>query len=295
MESSAKTDNDLWDFFPIAHKVECEFYELIAPHLPEMPLPKVFRTKEWIRGEQEGIILMEDLSEISKTMSFHETFNIHQLKNIVRHMAHFHTSLMLLEDNKWRNRIPRLPVKEDFFPNFINGSAAKLYEIAGADVFEDLIRRLQPFIDNGSYDKYALERVHKEIGLHTTLIIGDCWTNNIMWKTNADGSVSNEVQAFIDWQVMREGSPMADIARVLTLCCDAEVRIEAESFILDLYVDTLKEGLKKAGRQINITVEQVEKAYKHVFLQQALHFIFMVPLYNSTRKPTESDEMWTAR
>ena len=35
---------------------------------------------------------------------------------------------------------------------------------------------------------------------------GDVWSNNMFWKTNPDGSASDEVRAFFDLQLTFEGA-----------------------------------------------------------------------------------------
>lgn len=68
------------EMVPRFHRAECTFYEKVAPLVADMPLAKVYYTREWLPGKQEGVLLMEDLSEKAATMCLHQTFNLTQVK-----------------------------------------------------------------------------------------------------------------------------------------------------------------------------------------------------------------------
>ena len=50
---------------------------------------------------------------------------------------------------------------------------------------------------------------------------------------------------------------MADLARMLVLCCDAEVRREAERTLFQVYCTVVLEETTKLGNPVTFTVEQV--------------------------------------
>lgn len=92
-----------------------------------------------------------------------------------------------------------------------------------------------------------------------------------MFVKNPDGSVGDNVRAILDWQIMNEGrgqptnhsiltfldNIMADIARFLTMCADAEVRRQAEKFILQDYYKTVKTIVNNGGIEMPLSFEQV--------------------------------------
>ncbi|KAH7705810.1 Protein C04F6.7 [Aphelenchoides avenae] len=292
----SKADENMEHFneiVPRFHKSECTFYEKVAPLVPEMPLAKVFYTREWTPGKEEGVILMEDLSEKATTMCLHQTFNLTQVHNIATHLAQFHKSLLTTPEEKWRN-LYSFERKNEFLTNFITDSIPKFREITGGRL-DDLLDRIMPFVENVHFLDYCDNHAHRKLGIPSLLIAGDMWTNNIMWKLNEDGGVSNDVQALIDWQIVREGNPMIDMARVLTICCDAEVRREAEHTALELYYRVLKDGLEKEGQKLHYGLEGLKESFKYAFLHQAIHWLFMVQLYSSTKKPEEDALVWDAR
>ena len=49
-----------------------------------------------------------------------------------------------------------------------------------------------------------------------------------MWKPDKNNATTNEAVTFLDWQIIHEGSPMADFARLIVNSADGAVRREAE-------------------------------------------------------------------
>ena len=64
-----------------------------------------------------------------------------------------------------------------------------------------------------------------------------------MWKVDENGDVTNEVAAFMDWQVIHEGSPMSDFARLIVNCAEGAIRREVEGFFIELYHDLLEKEM----------------------------------------------------
>lgn len=94
-----------------------------------------------------------------------------------------------------------------------------------------------------------------------TLVHGDVWINNILIKQNRDGSISNTVGGYIDWQmafegeILREfetylnfyhfsGNPLYDISRLITTYSDADIRRAVAMNAVDIYYDRLTKKLK---------------------------------------------------
>lgn len=96
----------------------------------------------------------------------------------------------------------------------------------------------------------------------------------MFFKKAPDGTASNEIGAFFDWQVAFKGTdgpirleekdalgnPMVDICRILYTFCDPEVRREVEETLVEDYYKHLKEDMQKAGRSLDFTMEQVSHA-----------------------------------
>lgn len=94
---------NLIEFIIKMHGTECAFYESIAEHIPQM-VPRVFATEEWKFGKRHGCLHMEDLSKNGKNLDFYNSLSHGQLKNIVKHIAFFHKTVMCLDEQSWKGK-----------------------------------------------------------------------------------------------------------------------------------------------------------------------------------------------
>lgn len=85
------------------HQTECDFYEIIGPHIPEI-LPLVFQTQPWRIGSHQGCLHMEDLSKRGKNLDYYNSLSHGQLKNIIKHIAFFHKTVMCLDEKSWKGK-----------------------------------------------------------------------------------------------------------------------------------------------------------------------------------------------
>ena len=132
-----------------------------------------------------------------------------------------------------------------------------------------LHEKLNKLATNRDFSLYAHKQAYKDIGLPSILVHGDMHSGNIMWAIDADGNLQNEVAAFVDWQIMHEGSPASDLARFLTHCADGVVRRQAEAFAIQFYHDCLVAEFGGDASKVPFTVEQLQKAYNYAFIVQA--------------------------
>uniref|UniRef100_A0A914YJ62 Aminoglycoside phosphotransferase domain-containing protein n=1 Tax=Panagrolaimus superbus TaxID=310955 RepID=A0A914YJ62_9BILA len=129
---------------------------------------------------------------------------------------------------------------------------------------------------NPDYYLYVQEQAYQDLGLLPVIVHGDIYGGNLMFSINENGEIQNEIAAIIDWQQMREGSPMEDLARFLTNCCDGSVRREAETFIFEYYLECLESEFDGDKTKVPYTLEQLKTAYNHSFITQAFATIFMI-------------------
>uniref|UniRef100_A0AC35GEC7 Aminoglycoside phosphotransferase domain-containing protein n=1 Tax=Panagrolaimus sp. PS1159 TaxID=55785 RepID=A0AC35GEC7_9BILA len=110
----------------------------------------------------------------------------------------------------------------------------------------------------------------------------------MMWCTDSDGNVLNEIVAIIDWQVMHEGSPMSDLSYFLTLYLDGVVRRQTEEFAIQYYFDCL---VKEFGdtNLVPYTVEKLRIAYDYFFNTHGLHTLGISGfLFKGLNEPNQS-------
>ncbi|KAH7694023.1 hypothetical protein AAVH_38935, partial [Aphelenchoides avenae] len=92
---------------------------------------------------------------------------------------------------------------------------------------------------------------------------GDCGGHNMFWKRAADGTASNDVLAFYDFQFACKANPMYDIGRFMMAFVDAEVRRELDTTLAEEYYEHLKTLVeKRGGKPLEFGVEQVREAYE---------------------------------
>lgn len=75
---------------------------------------------------------------------------------------------------------------------------------------------------------------------------------------------------------------MFDLATFLSQSADAEVRREAEGFIIDVYFDELSARMKAAGKELGFGADALMKAYKSVFIAKAMETVINIPLIEQT-------------
>ncbi|KAE9548588.1 hypothetical protein FO519_008198 [Halicephalobus sp. NKZ332] len=258
------------------HKFECDFYMKLAPKL-EIPIPKVHKTMPWIYQKADGCLHMEDLTTKGKSLTFFETMTIPQIRAVVRHLAHMHKQFLTMDESEWRGSFlenqKAFTEGNDQFVNFFE-PFLKMTK-GNRDQMAELIDKYTKMGLNSEFISYVNCQAYKDLELQPILVHGDLWGGNTMWKLNDHGDITNEVAAFIDWQICHEGSPMSDVARIMTLCCDGSVRREAELFIFDYYHDLLTKDLAKVGKKNPYTVDGLRKAYNICFFGQCLQLLVM--------------------
>lgn len=86
------------------HEFECGFYNVLAKVI-DVPVPKVYKTVEWILNEQDGCIHIEDLTAKGKTTSYFDNINLTQIKCFIRHLAHWHKNILSSDPKLWEGKV----------------------------------------------------------------------------------------------------------------------------------------------------------------------------------------------
>lgn len=105
---------------------------------------------------------------------------------------------------------------------------------------------------------------------------GDSGGHNMFFKKAADGTPSNEVCAFLDFQISFKSkvlmffcllrglklhtslaNPFADISRLMMNFVDAEVRRELDASLVEEYYGHLQSAVAKSGLKLSFGPEQV--------------------------------------
>uniref|UniRef100_A0A914PQ42 CHK kinase-like domain-containing protein n=1 Tax=Panagrolaimus davidi TaxID=227884 RepID=A0A914PQ42_9BILA len=232
--------------------------------------------KEWILNEKQGCILMEDLSFKSKCLSYFESVNLTQVRNIIEHLAHLHKNCLTSDTEKWKGKFLK---NQTWLSDTIIGMEAEtepfLKKCGREKDFNYLIKKLKPFFLNPTFYNYVTQKHIHDLNIQPVLIHADLYPGNILWNTDKNGEIQNTIAAFIDWQLWCEGSPMADIARFCCQCCDGGTRRKAETFIIDFYLKCLTTEFNGEQQIPPYTREQLKKSYQLCFLSQAFQTLGM--------------------
>uniref|UniRef100_A0AC35FV69 CHK kinase-like domain-containing protein n=1 Tax=Panagrolaimus sp. PS1159 TaxID=55785 RepID=A0AC35FV69_9BILA len=257
------------------HNCECDFYNKLSKIL-DAPIPRIFKTEDWILDIKEGCIHMEDLTKRGRTVSYFENLNMPQIKCFVRELAKMHKNILTADPNIWKGKyLKGQNAIVDYLDYLPTGCEAFLDKCKRKDQFKPLFDKYSKFMISRDYYLYVQKQAYKDLGLAPVIVHGDIYGLNLLYTKNETNELQNEIAAIIDWQQMREGSPMEDLARFLTHCCDGVIRRQAEAFIFEYYFECLKEEFGDATK-VPYTLKQLKTAYYYSFLSQAFFTVLMV-------------------
>uniref|UniRef100_A0AC34G7X4 CHK kinase-like domain-containing protein n=1 Tax=Panagrolaimus sp. ES5 TaxID=591445 RepID=A0AC34G7X4_9BILA len=250
------------------HLFECDFYNNLAP-IFDVPVPKVFKTLEWIERKQNGCIHMEDLTNRGKVISFFEDINLTQVKIFIQHLAHMHKNILSVDKRLWQGKYLK---NQDIPTKFIDMVKPMvepfLKTCKREDKFRPIFEKYEKFFENKDFIKYAHFQSHKDQGIPSVIVHGDMHSQNIMFALDEEGNIQNDIVAFVDWQIIHEGSPMSDLARFLGLGTSGVVRRQAEIFAFDYYLECLIKEFDGDASKVPYTAEQLRKEYNFIFISQ---------------------------
>ncbi|KAH7717274.1 Protein C04F6.7 [Aphelenchoides avenae] len=271
-DGAAEGMKEFWDKldYRVMHDVECAFYEAVS-EVEGFPLPKVWYTR-CTSNDAAGVILMEDLSAVACKTGFTQTMTAQQLRNITRHFAALHAYHLCASDELLK-KIGTIPQKS----KFLSESSEGMFESMIAGVPEahegalaDLVKKLKP-TGSTEFIEYTMFKRPQELGIPPLLCQGDSGGHNMFFKKADDGTISNEVCAFLDWQVAFKGNPFYDIAKLVVCFSDADVRRDVEANLVEDYFEHLKKGVEnKGGKKLGFRLEQLREAYELSKIQSSL-------------------------
>ncbi|KAH7712534.1 Protein C04F6.7 [Aphelenchoides avenae] len=269
-----------------SHNTECKVLGNL--HIScVLPLPTVWYT-QLAASDTIGAILMPDLSEESVCPGWAYSLTVPQIKNVVRHFAAFHAHLLCIskdETTKWEALCPRRPFWIHGFHDFLHDSLRNIPECKSGEL-KCLLHQLAPAMTTDFF-RYSLVDRPTELGLPLFLLHGDTGSHNMFFKKDPDNSVSSDVSAFIDWQIVFKGAYVVhrmflseaqsllgnqffDITRSVYVFADAEARREAEQTLVEDYYKSCKAGVALKGHSLSTGLEEFREAYALAAVHQAL-------------------------
>ncbi|CAD5227727.1 unnamed protein product [Bursaphelenchus xylophilus] len=215
--------------------------------------------------EAPGVIIMDLLDGISFDEVEH-TLTRGKVLNFVKDFAYLHDSIERLPREEWTGRFKG---RSHWDPMMFSSGIAKIKQMS--EKYPEISSYCQeyPKLECGPFTDYVIQKRPKELDLWT-VVHGDCRTNNIIFKKNADGTASDEILAYIDFQTACEGNPMFDAARVLTLCCDSQIRREISEEALQTYYNERQRLCKDRGEELKFDYQSIVELFELAFVQQAI-------------------------
>ncbi|KAI1700262.1 ecdysteroid kinase domain-containing protein [Ditylenchus destructor] len=277
--SEWNADEIMMDKVRQLHNIECAAYNYLG-NVPKdvLPLPEVYYTQESdIAASNPGIIIMEDLTEKACMVPLSKGLSVDQVKNVVGHLAKFHHYLLCGADQSWRDCFGK-SVLEGAFKDCAEVAVIGAAVNCNREVFEEPLKRLRKAVDPMWSGFYC----HKEgtaEDLPELLVHGDLWLNNLMWKRKSDGKHSDDIASIIDWQNLYKGKMTLDIARLVVICCDADVRHALEACIVEHYYEALSRMMQSSGKVMGYSLEQLKKAYQYSSLAMTVVMCNESPFY----------------
>ncbi|KAL0269397.1 UNVERIFIED_CONTAM: hypothetical protein PYX00_007146 [Menopon gallinae] len=108
---------------------------------------------------------------------------------------------------------------------------------------EKYVGRFENFVDSSFFRRMVdLVKPKEPVAV---LCHGDCWTNNILFKYSPSGDIS--YLCFLDFQLVRYGSPALDIVNFLYCCTSRKLRSLHMDHLIELYSEHLKKTLSRLG------------------------------------------------
>jgi len=268
--SEANTANTFLEF---AHSREIIFYQTFSHYDPQLKLPKLFYGYEFNMKHNKGLIIMEDMTPVAKSIPMIPGVDEAHVASMISEIARFHCASWTHRD--WLEKMPNGPSDKGFLDE-MRTMTARLKQIDPAR-FDDLIDAFLPLytMRNCSICTYADDRY----GFPPCVIHGDLWAPNVLWRIDTNGEPTSEVSAIIDWQMIHAGNPAEDLARYLAINTTHQYRRENTDRLLKLYAAKVSELSHR--KVAPFTLENLQLAYQDAMLPVAMFLGFGAPMYHN--------------
>ncbi|GJQ82639.1 hypothetical protein Trydic_g19657 [Trypoxylus dichotomus] len=247
---------------PIDKLYACEtyFYDTVYPayqrFLAEKQLENVFHhvPKCYGTSEKDGIVALENLKHKGFTMyDRRKVMDRPHLEIVLRTFAKFHAVSFAFKDQQ-RKRY------QELIDNSYGDFFSKVMEVDGSvqmvtTTINNFLEKLDAVKDKWILDKCEnlvekLLRVMSSpkscVKEYSILTQGDCWCNNIMFTYSDDSHKNPTDIVLIDWQMLREATPVFDISYFFYTIASQEGLDNLDHY-LEIYYQELRERIKDLG------------------------------------------------
>lgn len=205
---------------------EVRFYKSLSANIP-VKLPEILAAETRFGGG--SILVMTDLSASDFTPGrADDTLTLGQAEQVVERLAQLHGRYWnnpgLLKNHRW------LKGFSHDIENHMGSLLAVPLMKGGLKHADSLIKRRlhSPAIRYAANRRQARRKLANE---SQTLVHYDCHPGNLFWTQSEPG--------FLDWQLVRIGEGIGDVAYFLATSLEPEVRRSHEKQLLNQYADSL--------------------------------------------------------
>ncbi|XP_078053738.1 uncharacterized protein LOC144479100 [Augochlora pura] len=224
---------------------EVAFYEYVWPTLNKLQTDGniVFNGVAKIYAARIDLIAMEDLRERGfKMADRRKGLELDHLKRALKALAGFHALSLTLRETR-PEEFARLTdpdgsqsIREVFFRTEHEEWYRQYYQEAAKNAIEmvseglstrvepkrlEIMQKFRAFLNDNVFFR-TMSEVAAVRGPLTVFCHGDCWTNNILFKDDAEPN--EEDVCLVDFQLTRVGSLALDLVNFLYCCTSGEIR-----------------------------------------------------------------------
>lgn len=209
----------------LLHK-EIHFYQSLSKASP-VELPRILAAQT--RCCRGSTLVMTDLAESGFTPGQpDDALSIHQAQQVIKRLARFHA-------HYWNNR--QLLQAHRWLSGFNNRVEDYMGNLLAVPLMRRGLRLSGSLVPNRLHEPallYAANRLRITQSLATgpqTLVHHDCHPGNLFWQDSQPG--------FLDWQLVRMGEGIGDVAYFLATALQPDCRRTHETELLNLYQESL--------------------------------------------------------
>lgn len=199
--------------------------------------------------QANAVIIMENLRASGHAMwDKRKTMQIENVKLLVEQLALMHGVSVAI-----RHQRPELFAEWQKLPNIfaemakgkaIQGMIISSYDRASGLLADQRHIDIMQAFKNDWLPINVKRMDERVLGAYSVLIHGDCWNNNMMFKTNDDGTQSI---CIVDWQMSRVSSPAVDLGYFLFSSTEKSLRDRHWDELLRLYYSKFSDIMRRCG------------------------------------------------
>ena len=204
-------------------------------------------------------VVMRDLKEEGfKLADRIQGLNVAEFRLVMEAYGKFHSFGFLLVQKTdlashellQENPFEKFPDSDQFIRNSMVTLRKLLEETPGQ---ENNVQRLSRFIQEKAKDGNHFKSFMRPRGSRKTILHGDCWSNNMMFRYENDEPV--EVR-LLDLQMIRLGNPSQDLLHALYTCTSRSIHRDQTEFY-KIYHQSLMRHCEALGIHLDYTFESL--------------------------------------